>query len=235
MFRQIISELESIKNPGKIKILSSFFKTGKWEYGEWDKFLWIPVPEQRIVAKKYFLDCNFDDIENLIKSEYHEIRLTWFLVLCYKYEYLVKKKDLKESKSVVDFYLNHLEFANNRDLVDLTCYKILGHYLLDKDRWILYQLVQDKNMRIQRVSIVSTLIFVRNWDFDDAIKISEKLLNHKHDLIHKAVWRVLREIWKKDENILKNFLDSHIHEMSRTTLRYAIEKFDKSTREMYLK
>ena len=234
MYRDIIKDLESLNNPEKAKILSRFFKTWKWEYWEWDKFLWIPVPPQREIAKKYFEKCSLDDIENLLKSEYHEVRLTALLILCYKYEYVTKKKLSDEQKKIVDFYLSHLEFSNNWDLVDLVCYKILWNYLLDNDRKILYELAEDKNMWKQRVAIISTMAFVKNWEFDDTLKISEILLNHKHDLIHKAVWWLLREVWKKDEKVLKDFLDKHAIKMPRTMLRYAIEKLNESDRKYYL-
>ena len=234
MYKEIIKELENLKNPEKAKILSRFFKTWKWEYWEGDKFLWITVPQERVIAKKYFQKCNFDDIENLLKSEYHEVRLTGLLILCYKYEFCVKKNLESEKKEIIDFYLSHLEFWNNRDLVDLVCYKILWNYLLDKDRKILYQLAKDKNMRKQRVAIVSTMAFVKKWEFDDTLKISEMLLNHEHDLIHKAVGCLLREVWKKDEKVLKEFLDKYANRMPRTMLRYAIEKLDESERKYYL-
>ena len=235
MYKEIVKELEKIKNPNKAKILSWFFKTWKGEYWEWDKFLWIPVPQQREIAKKYFDKCNYNDIENLLKSEYHEIRLTALLILCYKYEFVTKKKLYNnEQKKIIDFYLSHLEYCNNRDLVDLVCYKILWNYLLDKDRKILCELARDKDMWKQRVAIVSTMVFVKKWEFEDTLKISEMLLNHNHDLIHKAVWWLLREVWKKDENILKSFLDKYVNKMPRTMLRYAIEKLDEWDRKYYL-
>ena len=234
MYKEIVKELEKIKNPNKAKILSWFFKTWKGEYWEWDKFLWIPVPEQREIAKKYFEKCNLEDIEKLLKSQYHEVRLTALLILCYKYEFITKKKLYDEQKKIVDFYLSHLEYCNNWDLVDLVCYKILWNYLLDKNRKILYKLANDKSIRKQRVAIVSTMIFVKKWEFDDTLKISEMLLNHEHDLIHKAVGWLLREVWKKDEKVLKNFLDKHANKMPRTMLRYAIEKLNKDERTHYL-
>ena len=234
MYREITEDLEKLKNPDKAKILSRFFKTWKWWYWEWDKFLWIPVPPQREVAKKYFEKCGLDDIENLLKSEYHEVRMTWFLILCYKYELATKKKLIGEQKKIIDFYLSHLEYSNNWDLVDLVCYKILWNYLLNKDRKILYELAEDKNMRKQRVAIVSTMAFVKSWEFEDTLKISEMLLDHKHDLIHKAVGWLLREVWKKDEKVLKGFLDKYASKMPRTMLRYAIEKLDESERKYYL-
>ena len=234
MYKSVINELNNIKNPDKAKILSRFFKTWKWGYWEGDKFLWIPVPQQREIAKKHFEQCNLSDIENLLKSEYHEIRLTWLLILCYKYEFVTKKKLYNEQKNIIDFYLSHLEYCNNWDLVDLVCYKILWDYLLDKDRKVLYDLAKDKNMRKQRIAIVSTMTFVKKWEFSDTLKISEMLLNHEHDLIHKAVWWLLREIWKKDEKVLKDFLDKYATRMPRTMLRYAIEKLNETEKKYYL-
>ena len=234
MYQEIIEALEKLWNPDKAKILSRFFKTWKWEYGEWDKFLWIPVSEQRIVAKKYFEKCNLNDIENLLRSEYHEVRLTALLILDYKYKFVTKKKLYNDQKNIVDFYLSNLEYCNNWDLVDLVCYKILWNYLLDKDRQILYKLAEDKNLWKQRVAIVSTMTFVKNWEFNDTLKISEMLLDHQHDLIHKAVGWLLREVWKKNEKILRDFLDKYAHKMPRTMLRYAIEKLDIVKRKHYL-
>ena len=234
MYKEVIEDLEKLKNPDKAKILSRFFKTWKWEYGEWDKFLWIPIPPQREVAKKYFEKCSLDNIEKLLKSEYHEVRLTWLLILCYKYELATKKKLRDEQKNIIDFYLSHLEYSNNWDLVDLVCYKILWNYLWNKDRKILYELANDENMWKQRVAIVSTMTFIKNWEFEDTLRISEILLNHKHDLIHKAVGWLLREVWKKDEKVLKTFLDKYAKKMPRTMLRYAIEKLDESDRKLYL-
>ena len=234
MYKEITEDLGKLKNPDKAKILSRFFKNWKWEYWEWDKFLWIPVPNERAVAKKYFEKCNLDDIEKLLKSQYHEIRLTALLILCYKYEFATKKKLYDEQKKIVDFYLSHLEYCNNRDLVDLVCYKILWNYLLNKDKKILYKLAEDENMWKQRVAIVSTMTFVKKWEFEDTLKISEMLLNHKHDLIHKAVGWLLREVWKKDEKVLKDFLDKYTNKMPRTMLRYAIEKLSESERKYYL-
>lgn len=234
MYQEVIKDLEKLWNPDKAKILSRFFKTWKWEYWEWDKFLWIPVPDERSVAKKYFEKCNLDDIENLLKSEYHEVRLTALLILYYKYEFVTKKKLYDEQKKIVDFYLSHLEYCNNRDLVDLVCYKILWNYLLNKDRQILYKLAEYKNMWKQRVAIVSTMVFVKKWEFSDTLRISEILLNHEHYLIHKAVGWLLREVWKKDEKVLKDFLDKYANKMPRTMLRYAIEKLDENERKYYL-
>jgi len=234
MYQEIVEDLEKLWNPDKAKILSWFFKTWKWEYWEWDKFLWIPVPQQREIAKKYFEKSDLNDIEELLNSEYHEVRLTALLILCYKYESITKQKLFDEQKKIIDFYLSCLEHCNNWDLVDLVCYKILWNYLLDKDRKILYELAKGESMRKQRVAIVSTMTFVKKWEFDDTLKISEMLLNHEHDLIHKAVGWLLREVWKKDEKVLKGFLDKYANKMPRTMLRYAIEKLSESERKYYL-
>jgi len=156
------------------------------------------------------------------------------LILCYKYESITKQKLFDEQKKIIDFYLSRLEYCNNRDLVDLVCYKILWNYLLDKDRKILYELAKGESMRKQRVAIVSTMTFVKKWEFDDTLKISEMLLNHEHDLIHKAVWWLLREVWKKDEKVLKDFLDEYASKMPRTMLMYAIEKLSEDERKYYL-
>lgn len=235
MHKHIENELLKLKNPDEAKILQWFFKTWKWEYGEWDKFLWIQVPKQREIAKKYFKDCSFNNIEKLLKSEFHEIRLTALLILCYQYELAMKKNLKAEQKEIVRFYLEHLEFCNNWDLVDLVCYKILWNYLINKDKKVLYKLATDSNMRKQRVAIVSTMAFVKNGDFTDTLKIAKILMHHKHDLIHKAVWRLLREVWKKDKAILLKFLEKNISNMHRTTLRYSIEKFTNEERKYYLK
>lgn len=238
MYKQIENEILSLGNKEKASVLTRFFKTWKWEYWEWDLFLWITVPQERAIAKKHFKECWLSDIEKLIKwenSKYHEVRMIWFLILCYKYELTTKIKDNNSQEKIISFYLTNLKYWNNRDLVDLVCYKILWHYLYDKDRTILYKLSESKNLREQRVAIISTMYFVKKWDFNDALNISKSLLWHPHDLIHKAAWRILREIWKKDEKALIDFLDENINNMHRTTLRYAIEKFDKQTRQYYLK
>ena len=230
MYKHIENELLKLKNPNKVKILQSFFKTWKWEYGEWDIFLWITVPQQRNLVKKYWEDISLEDIQKLLKNQYHEFRMTWLLFLVQKYE----KSNSTEKNKIFNFYLNNIKYVNSRDLVDLSCPKIIWDYLLTKNRKILYDFTKSENLRTQRIAIVSTYTFIKSWDFQDTIKISKLLLSHKHDLIHKAVWRMLREIGKKDENILINFLENNASKMSRTTLRYAIEKFNKEQRKHFL-
>lgn len=230
MYNIIEKKLLSLADWEKAKILQWFFKTWKWEYGQWDIFLGIKVPDQRKIVKKYFKEVKFDDIQELLKSKYHEFRMTALLLLVEKY----KKNWIDERKNIYQFYMKNLEYVNNWDLVDVTCPKIVWDFLFDKDRGILYDLVKSKNLWEQRISIISTLYFIRKWDFQDTLKLSEIFLDHKHDLIHKAVGWMLREVWKKDIKVLKEFLDKYAQKMPRTMLRYAIEKFEEKDRKHYL-
>lgn len=229
MLNKIKKELQSNGNPEKAKILSGFFKTGKGQYGEGDIFLGIIVPKTREIANKY-VDLNFKDIQRLVLSKIHEERMAALMILVEKY----KKSDLKDKKLIVDFYLQNAEKVNNWDLVDLSADKILGDYLIDKDKSILYKLAKSENLWERRISIISTFAFIKNNKFKDTIKISEILLNDKHDLIQKAVGWMLREVGKRDEKILCNFLDKHCRKMPRTMLRYAIERLDEKKRECYM-
>ncbi|NLE31108.1 DNA alkylation repair protein [Candidatus Dojkabacteria bacterium] len=228
----LIKELRKYRNTQKEEVFKSFFKTGKGEYGEGDIFWGITVPDIRNVAKKYYIPITINEIKELINSEIHEIRLTGYLILTYKYE----KGSTEEKENIANFYLDNLKGANNWDIVDLSCYKILGSYLIDnpQKRYILYKLVNSSNLWEQRISIVSTFAFIRSNDFVDTLNISKILLKHKHDLIHKAVGWMLREVGKRDINILKKFLKENIKEIPRTTLRYAIEKMDERERKYFL-
>ena len=228
----IIKELGKHRSSQKEEIFKSFFKTGEGEYGYGDIFWGVTVPDIRNVAKKYYIQITINEIKELINSEIHEIRLTGYLILTYKYE----KGSTEEKENIANFYLDNLKGANNWDIVDLSCYKILGSYLIDnpQKRYILYKLVNSSNLWEQRISIVSTFAFIRSNDFVDTLNISKILLKHKHDLIHKAVGWMLREVGKRDINILKKFLKENIKEIPRTTLRYAIEKMDERERKYFL-
>ncbi|MEP7103967.1 MAG: DNA alkylation repair protein [Candidatus Dojkabacteria bacterium] len=227
---QIKSDLQKIANPEKSKNLSRFFKTGKGEYGEGDQFLGITVPDQRIIAKKYFKEATLEDVDILLKSPIHEHRLTSLFILCYKYT----KSTEEYRKKIFDFYLDHLEFVNNWDMVDLSAERIIGEYLLDKDRSLIYKLAKSDHLWTQRVSILTTFQFIKNNDFADALKISEYFLTSKHDLIQKASGWMLKEIGKRDVKPLIEFLDNHYKEMPRTMLRYCIEKLSDTQRKHYL-
>ena len=228
----IIKELEKHKSIQKEELFKSFFKTGKGEYGYGDMFWGITVPDIRNVVKRYYIEVTLNEVKELINSEIHEIRLTGYLILTYKYE----KGNTQEKERVTTFYLDNLTGANNWDLVDLSCCKILGMYLIDNPskRYILYKLVNSNNLWEQRISIVSTLAFIKINDFTDTLNISKILLKNKHDLIHKAVGWMLREVGKRDINVLKKFLDDNIKEIPRITLRYAIEKMEEKERKYYL-
>ena len=230
MLNKLKKDLNKLKNKEKAKILAGFFKTGKGEYGEGDIFLGIIVPEQLKIAKKYF-DLNLNGLNKLIFSKIHEYRLVSLLILINKYN----KVDNKEKKKIFSFYLKNIKYINNWDLVDLSAPNIIGDYLLDKDRKILYKLAKSKNLWEKRISIISTYRFIKENDFNDTLKISEILLNDEHDLIHKAVGWMLREVGKKDQAIEEKFLRKYHKVMPRTMLRYAIEKFDENKRKFYLK
>ena len=228
MLSQIKQELNSKANLEKAKILQGFFKTKKGEYGEWDIFLGITVPEVRKTAKKY-INIELKELKQLLKSKVHEERLAALEILTFKYESSDNKKQF------YDFLIENIEFVNNWDLVDLTAPYIIGDYLLNSPRDILYSLAISDNLWERRISIVSTYTFIKNNEFNDTLKISEILLKDNHDLIHKAVGWMLRELGKKDQVLLEKFLKKHSKSMPRTMLRYAIEKFDEKKRKFYLK
>ena len=226
-------EIYALRDDSQVGGLSRFFKTGPGQYGEGDLFLGIKVPHTRQAVKRIWKDCTFEDLEFCISSPYHEVRLAALLVLVQMFHHA--QKDLPLQKRYVDFYLSHTQYINNWDLVDLSCYEILGTWLLDKDRQILYSLAQHgKTLWEQRIAIVSCTQFVRHNQFDDCLAISDILLHHEHDLIHKAVGWLLREVGKRDENLLKEYLLPRYKTMPRTMLRYAIEKFPQELRKAYL-
>lgn len=228
---QIRAELESFGNPEKAAHLSRFFKTGKGEYGEGDRFMGITVPEQRAIAKKY-ASAELPVLEELIASPFHEQRLTALLILTFKYR---KSQSETEKENFIRFYLNHTRFINNWDLVDLSCYVLLGDWLQNKDRSLLYRLAESSDIWEQRIAIVSCMHFVRKGDFKDCLAIADKLLLHPHDLIHKATGWLLREIGKRDKETLVAFLQGRYLRMPRTMLRYAIERFPEEERQKWLK
>ena len=229
MITKIRKELQSHKNEEKAKILARFFKTGKGQYGEGDIFLGLIVPKTREIAKKY-ADMEFKDIQKLLLSKIHEERLAALMILVEKY----KKYDSRGKKIIIKFYLQNTAKINNWDLVDLSADKILGNYLLDKDKSILYKLAKSDNLWERRISIISTFAFIKNNQFKDTMKISEILLNDRHDLIQKAVGWMLREAGKRDEKELIKFLDKHYRKMPRTMLRYAVERLGKERRKYYM-
>lgn len=250
MIKEFERRIEEKANPSKAKELQRFFKTGPGQYGEGDKFLGINVPEQRKIARE-FSNLGIDDIQVLLNSKIHEKRLIALLILIEKYRELenslsriksknnsdfirYKKASEQDKKQIFDFYLKNIKNINNWNLVDLSAPNIVGSYLLDKNRDILYELANSSNLWGKRIAIISTFAFIRNNEFSDSLRISEILLNDSHDLIHKAVGWMLREIGKKDINVLEDFLSKHYKNMPRIMLRYAIEKFDEDKRKKWL-
>lgn len=229
---QLKVKLEKLSNPVKAKHLQGYFKTGKGEYGEGDIFIGITVPNLRKVAKE-FETLDFSDIKELLTSPIHEKRVVSLFILSNKFHN--KKADEKVKKQIYDFYMKHLEYVNNWDLVDDAARKILGSYLLDKDRSVLYKLAKSKNIWERRNAIISTFVFIQKGESKDTIQISEMLLEDKHDLIHKAVGWMLREMGKRvDVKLLEEFLDKQASNMPRVMLRYAIEKLPDKKRNKYL-
>ena len=221
-------------DPSQVAGLSRFFKTGPGQYGEGDKFMGIKVPVTREVVRGCWKDVGFPELETCIGSEYHEVRLAALLTLVEIFRHA--KKDPALRQQCIDFYLAHTQYINNWDLVDLSCYPLLGEWLLDApDRSLLYQLARDgRTIWEQRIGIVSTMTFVRHGQLDDTFAIADILLHHPHDLIHKAVGWLLREAGKKDKAALEAYLAPRYRQMPRTMLRYAIEKFPEAERQRYL-
>ena len=233
---KLYNEILSRQDPEQAVNLSRFFKTGKGQYGEGDKFLGIKVPVTREVVKQCWKETTFDDLEACISSEYHEIRLAALLTLVQIFKQAKKDKALQ--KHSVDFYLTHTEFINNWDLVDLSCYELLGTWLLDKDRTLLHDLARDgKTLWEQRIGMVSTMQFLRHGQLDDTYAIADLFLAKSqplHDLLQKAVGWLLREAGKRDEQRLKGWLSTRYKTMPRTMLRYAIEKFSDEERKKFM-
>ena len=230
-----VSMLEAADS-SQVEGLSRFFKTGKGQYGEGDKFLGIKVPVTRSIVKRLWKEVSFEDLEECLTSEYHEVRLAALLSLVQIFSHA--RKDLVLKERCVDFYLSHTEYINNWDLVDLSCYEILGSWLLDKERSLLYDLARDgKTLWEQRIGIVSTMAFLRKGQVDDTYAIAEIFLSKPmplHDLLQKAVGWLLREAGKRDPQRLKDWLSVRCTTMPRTMLRYAIEKFSEEERTWFM-
>ncbi len=226
----VILALSKVSNKERAKNSIWYFKTKKGQYGYGDIFIGVTVPEQRKIAKQ-FAGLSLTEVQKLLKSKIHEHRLTALFILVAKFNLGGKEV----CKQIFNLYIKNTKHINNWDLVDSSAPYIVGGYLSDKPRVILYKLVKSKNLWERRISILATLYFiVKQNDFKDAFKIAEILFSDKHDLIHKAVGWMLREVGKKDEKVLTQFLDKHKKKMPRTTLRYAIERFSENKRQKYL-
>ena len=242
---KLLQEITARADASQVEGLSRFFKTWPGQYGEGDKFLGIKVPVTREVVKACWRETSLQDLEECIASEYHEVRLAALLALVEIFAHakrfrvkpgMTEVKPSISQKDCVDFYLAHTDRINNWDLVDLSCYPLLGVWLLDKDRKLLYDLAKNgKTLWEQRIGIVSTMTFIRHGQLQDTFDIADILLHHPHDLIHKAVGWLLREAGKRDKEALTAYLKPRFQDMPRTMLRYAIEKFPEAERQKYLK
>ena len=245
----LLEKMLAKADPSQVAGLSRFFKTGPGQYGEGDKFLGIKVPVTREVVKECWREVTLAALEECICSEYHEVRLAALLALVEIFHYAGKSASKAKStagisrEECVRFYLSHTDRINNWDLVDLSCYPLLGEWLLDKDRKLLYELAENGHtIWEQRIGMVSTMTFIRHGQIDDTFAIADILLLHPHDLIHKAVGWLLREAGKKDKDALTAYLNGspagagtpRYSTMPRTMLRYAIEKFPEAERQSYL-
>lgn len=224
----IKAELDSLGRPERAKVSKTFFKTGPGEYGEGDEFIGITVPDTRVVAKKYLL-LPFGEVEELLNSRIHEYRLCALLILVYRFD-----KYPEDRQRIYEFYLSHTTQINNWDLVDVTSPNIVGEYLQARPRKKLYELSRSKNLWEKRIAIVSTYAFIKKHQFADTLAISEILLHDKHDLIHKAIGWMLREVGKRSKASLQEFLRKHAATMPRTTLRYAIERMSPQERKRWM-
>jgi len=230
---QVVKEIQALSNRGRAHDLQKFFQTAPGQYGEGDVFLGLTVPQVRTVAKEYKA-ISLDEIDVLIRSKFHEVRLCGLVILTLQYK---AAKERKTKKKLFDLYMKAMTdgYINNWDLVDVSA-PIIGEYLIDSDDpyVLLYKLAKSKSLWQRRVSMVFTFAFIRSGDIEPTFEIAEKLLHDKHDLIHKAVGWALREAGKLNGIALRNFLSAHSHEMPRTMLRYSIEKFPERERKKWL-
>jgi 3-methyladenine DNA glycosylase AlkD len=224
------STLKKFARPGGAKGASRFFKTGKGEYGEGDLFLGVKVPDTRAVAHQFY-ELPIRDCKTLLRSKFHEERVLALLILLEKYE---RTDDEKVKAKIYRFCIQNLRYINNWDLVDTAAPNIIGPHLYERNRSILYKLAKSKVLWEKRVAIISTFYFIRQNDFNDTLKIAETLMNDDHDLIHKAVGWMLREVGNRNPEVGHRFLRRHQKKMPRTMLRYAIEKFSPRVRQAYL-
>ena len=230
-YKHLVSELKTFASKEKAVVLSRFFKTGKGEYGEGDEFLGITVPIQRKIATKYAAGASKETIIALLNSHTHEYRLTAIFMLCYKFK--VSRK-IHEEKQWVTLYLRKANRINNWDLVDSSAHVILGQWLEDKDRDILYKFANSKSIWKNRIALITTLHFIKKHDIVDILQLSKMMLTHPHDLIHKASGWMLREAWKRKPTEVEKFISQYAISMPRTMLRYAIEKMDTKKRRLFM-
>jgi 3-methyladenine DNA glycosylase AlkD len=229
---EFLSALQAKADPEQAIILSRFFKTGKGQYGEGDTFWGIKVPVQKKIATKYYKLLSLDKISSLLQHPVHEVRNCALIVLVKRFQ---KSKEAAEKKEIVELYLDSMDYINNWDLVDTSAPYVLGEWFYERSHDYLIELAESGHLWMQRIAMLSTFYFIRQMHFNTAFVICEKLLFHQHDLIHKAVGWMLREIGNRDYQAEYEFLIRHYKKMPRTMLRYAIEKFDEPIRQAFLK
>lgn len=231
LLKNLREDLNLYASPQKATGLKRFFKTGKGQYGEGDIFLGIQVPDSRKITRKY-AGISIEDVLCLLSSKIHEERLTALLIMVEKY----RRADETGKETLYKKYLENTQYINNWDLVDLSADKIIGSYLFDKPKDVLYFLAASENLWERRIAILSTFDFIKKGVYEDILKIAKILLNDPHDLIHKAVGWMLREVGKRcSQEVLEEFLLVNYKQMPRTMLRYAIERLPETLRLQYLK
>lgn len=229
LYSNVLDEIKSFANIERAEHSMRFFKTGKGEYGEGDLFLGLSTPEVKALAKKYYKIMELSEIEKLLQNEYHDVRVAALSMLVHRFEKGIDKK------AIVDLYLKNTKYINNWDLVDISCYKIIGrHTFENKDYSILDELACTGHLWSERIAVVSNLYLVKHGEFSKIKEFAVKFLGHKHDLMHKAVGWVLREMGKEDESELCTFLDKYSKKLPRTALRYSLEKFTPERRKHYM-
>lgn len=228
-YSSVKNALLALAQPERAVLVARFFKTAPGQYGEGDQFLGLSMPQQHEVVKQ-FRKLPMDETEQLVRDPYHECRMVGLLIWVAQN----RKAGAIQQKNILERYLANRQYINNWDLVDVTCPHILGRYVVPGDRSILYELVQEETIWSQRMAIISTLALIRLGQFSDTFALAEILLPHKHDLIHKAIGWMLREVCKRNQDALEEFLHDHVGQMPRTALRYAIERFEAGRRRYYL-
>ena len=229
---QIFLTLQERAVPAKVAHLQRYFNTGPGGYGEGDLFLGVTVPEQRKIAKSIAQEVSLPQLSELVQHPYHEMRLTGLFALVYKFE---KTQSESLRGELVNFYLDHLDFINNWDLVDSSCYQILGAYYWKREKNLFFSLATSPLLWRQRVAMISSFYWIRKREFSDALILAAQLKSHPHDLMHKAVGWMVREVGKRNFEAAYEFLLVHYRTLPRTALRYAIERFPEELRQDFLK
>ncbi len=227
----LLQTLKQVATPDRAKSSVWYFKARKGEYGEGDQFLGVTVPHQRAIARRFAAAFTPAELSPILQSKFHEVRATGLFILIRNFD---KADNEKSQKIWVQCYLDHLQYVNNWDLVDISAPAILGKWLLHRDRKILYQMARSGNLWKNRIAILSTLAFIRENDFKDLLQLTHIFLQHPHDLMHKATGWMLREAWKRNPTLIEQFIMDNAEQMPRTMLRYAIERMAPADRKKYL-